>query len=210
MSTNLYYLFVNLGCLIVPFLFSFHPKLQFYKKWKVFLLGVLAMMAIFIPWDMYFTSIGVWGFNPKYILGYYIGGIPVEEWLFFVCIPYACLFTYHCFAILLKQVPAPQLMKILVWLVMVSSFLIAAVFYNWAYTFTSHLLCGLFLAVHLFILKSQYLTRFMFMYLVILIPFIACNGILTGLDFWKYPFLNFNPETDTSRNPARSRCHYRQ
>src|SRR5690606_14166341 len=55
--------------------------------------------------------------------------------------------------------------------------------------------CGIFLLVHLLILKSRYLNRFMFMYLVILIPFIATNGILTGLDFWKYDLLNLDPQS---------------
>jgi len=195
MTSNLYYLFVNLGCIIVPFLFSFHPRLNFYKKWKVFIAGAVAMMAVFIPWDIYFTHIGVWGFNPNYLIGYYIGGIPIEEWLFFICIPYACLFTYHCFKILIKEEPTPYLMKPLLWLSMIGSLVIAAIYHDRLYTFTSHLFCGIFLMVHLLILKSRYLNRFMFMYLVILIPFIATNGILTGLDFWKYDLLNLDPQS---------------
>src|SRR5690349_12042868 len=133
MSTHLYYLFVNLGCIIVPFLFSFHPKLMFYKQWKLFVLGIAAMMAIFIPWDIYFTSTKVWGFNPEYILGCYIGSIPVEEWLFFICIPYACLFTYHCFKVLINNIPATVFLNILVWLSMIACFIIAAMYYDRAY-----------------------------------------------------------------------------
>ncbi|MDX1463275.1 MAG: lycopene cyclase domain-containing protein, partial [Marinirhabdus sp.] len=89
------YLWLNLGSFIVPFLFSFHPRLQFYKKWKGFLVGTLVMMAVFIPWDIAFTANGFWGFNEAYITGYHLLGLPIEEWLFFFCIPYACIFTHY-------------------------------------------------------------------------------------------------------------------
>src|SRR5688572_8899061 len=90
------YLLVNLGAFIVPLLFSFHPKLRFYKEW-VFAWPAIVITAIpFIIWDAYFTRLGVWGFNPAYVTGLGLWGLPLEEVLFFICIPYSCLFTYHC------------------------------------------------------------------------------------------------------------------
>ena len=80
------YLWLNLGSLAVPFLFSFHPKIQFYKHWSTVFPGILVMMLIFIPWDIYFTQHGFWGFNPDYLTGISLWGLPLEEWLFFVCI----------------------------------------------------------------------------------------------------------------------------
>ena len=199
MSTHYYYLLVNLGCIIVPFLFSFHPKLQFYKKWKAFIYGVVAMMLVFIPWDMYFTSVGVWGFNPKYITGIYIGNIPIEEVLFFICIPYACLFTYHCMKVLIPKPLTSHFYTVVLWLFALLSLFIAALYTERAYTFVSHLVCGLFLLLHLTIPKSSYLNRFLLTYTIIFIPFIITNGILTGLDFLPYDFINVNPDQITEK-----------
>ena len=47
----------------IPFLFSFHPKLKFYKKWKSLFIAIALTMLIFIPWDIIFTKNGIWGFN---------------------------------------------------------------------------------------------------------------------------------------------------
>lgn len=193
-STHWYYLLVNLGCLLVPFIFSFHPKLKFYQQWKAFAIGVLIMMAIFIPWDIFFTANGIWGFNDKYTCGVFIQGLPIEEWLFFICIPYASVFTYHCFSILLKETPAQSFLNYLAWIIAVVNIVIAIVYYDRWYTFIAHLLCSLLLFYHLFICKSKFLPMFMFMYMIILIPFILSNGVLTGVDFWTYAFINFDVE----------------
>jgi lycopene cyclase domain-containing protein len=194
MSTHSYYILVNLACFIVPFIFSFHPKLKFYLKWKEFFIGALVMMAVFIPWDAYFTSQGIWGFNTKYTTGYFLGNLPIEEWFFFICIPYACLFTYHCIGVLVKKIPFGFIMKALAWLFAIVSLLIAVLYYKRWYSFTAHLLCGMFLLVHLLWLKSRYLSRFIFVFILILPFFLASNGVLTGVDFWNYPFINTNPE----------------
>ncbi|KOS06567.1 hypothetical protein AM493_11380 [Flavobacterium akiainvivens] len=194
MSTHWYYILVNLACFMVPFIFSFHPKLKFYLKWKAFVIGALAMMAVFIPWDVYFTSQGIWGFNTKYTSGLFIGNLPVEEWFFFICIPYACLFTYHCIGVLVKKVPFAAVCKALAWIFAIASILIAGLNMGKWYAFTAHLFCGVFLLLHLLWLKSSYLPRFIFVFILILPPFLASNGVLTGVDFWNYPFINTNPE----------------
>ncbi|MCB0760586.1 MAG: lycopene cyclase domain-containing protein, partial [Flavobacteriales bacterium] len=94
------YLLINAGSIAVPLLVSAHPKLRFYREWRRILRGLAAMCILFLPWDIWFTHLGVWGFNENYLLGTHVFGLPVEEWLFFICIPFACLLIMHCFDVM--------------------------------------------------------------------------------------------------------------
>ena len=88
------YLVINLASISVPLLFSFHPRIQFHKEWKYAIPAILLAAIPYLIWDEIFTRAGIWGFNPTYIGDLALGELPLEEVLFFICIPYACLFTY--------------------------------------------------------------------------------------------------------------------
>jgi lycopene cyclase domain-containing protein len=185
---------VNVSCFAVPFLFSFYPAIRFYRHWKSWLVGAAGTMLLFIPWDIAFTHMGVWGFNQNYLLGNFLVNLPAEEWLFFVAIPYACVFTYHCFRTFIKNPPAPSLMKTLAIVMLVAAMITGLLHFDRWYTATAHFAAAIMLALHIFVWKSRYLPWFVLMYLVILVPFVISNGVLTGLEFWQYPFFNSEPD----------------
>jgi len=97
------YLCINLGSVIIPFIASFDKRLRFDRQWRFLFPAIFLTMLVFIPWDMLKTHLSVWGFNPRYLMGIYIGNLPVEEWMFFISIPYACMFTYHALNYLVKK-----------------------------------------------------------------------------------------------------------
>ena len=77
------------------FLLSFDGKVAFYKNFKCLFTAIIAIAIPFIIWDQLFTEKGVWGFNPDYLQGLFIGELPLEEVLFFFMIPYCCVFIYE-------------------------------------------------------------------------------------------------------------------
>ena len=173
------YLLVNLGAVIVPLLFTFYPKINFYKKWKAGFIAIALPMLLFLPWDIYFTHLGVWGFNPDYTLGITIANLPIEEILFFICIPYCCLFTYHSLTTLLFSKKKYQSQPLLNYVLAVAVIIISFVFREMYYTFSSFFLLGLCL-----LWSGKYfadkITVFFLSYLILLIGFFTVNGILTG------------------------------
>lgn len=173
------YLLVDLGSIIIPFIFSFHPKLGFNKKWRSTLLAISIVAAFFIGWDIYFTEIGVWGFNSTYLIGVNILNLPIEEILFFVCIPYACLFTYHCFKVLLPAFNFPYF-KVIIPLIISMLFVLGCVFIDNWYTSVVFISSSLTLIYFQFIVSMAWLKRAFFASLFLIIPFIIVNGILTG------------------------------
>ncbi len=174
------YLILNLSAIFIPLLAGFDRRLRFDKQWMFVFPAMLLTMVVFIPWDMLKTSAGVWGFNPRYISGIFIGNLPIEEWMFFIAIPYACLFTYHSLNYLVKRDYlgryANHITVSLAFILLVLGFL----HLNKLYTSVTFISTGSFLLVMRFVVRPHYWGRFYMMYLVTLIPFFIINGILTG------------------------------
>lgn len=142
---------------------------------------MLGTMLVFVPWDIIKTSIGVWGFNPDHLQGYYFFNLPVEEILFFIAIPYACLFTYHALGYLVKRDYIGDAAKPFTLILAAALLILGLMNMDRTYTFVTFISTGVFLLMHVALVKNNYLGRFWFMYLIILIPFFLVNGALTGM-----------------------------
>ncbi|HLW32739.1 MAG TPA: lycopene cyclase domain-containing protein [Aequorivita sp.] len=174
------YLSLNIGSLIIPLIFSFHPKLKFYKLWKYFFPATFIMMAIFVSWDILFTQAGFWGFNDAYLSGIYWANLPIEEWLFFVCIPYACLFTIYSFKNLLPKFSLSHKATEIIYFSL-QTILIATLLYNYNRWYTAvNFSFAIILLALVFNYKREALNTFFPVFLILLIPFFIVNGYLTG------------------------------
>jgi len=173
------YLLINLFSIIIPFIASFDKRLNFYKQWFALFPAILITLTFFIIWDVYFTHLGIWGFNSRYLSGINLINLPIEEWMFFITIPYACVFTYTSLNYLIKKNYFKKYANSISW--MLAAGLLIIGFFNLSKTYTSatFFLTALFILLHLLVFKSNYLGRFYFAYLIILIPFLLVNGILT-------------------------------
>ncbi len=79
----------------LPLLFSFYPPLRFWRNFKALILTLFILVFIFGAWDVFATWRGHWYFNSQSIYGLKIINLPVEEWLFFLVIPFCCIFTWE-------------------------------------------------------------------------------------------------------------------
>ena len=174
------YLLINLFTIIVPLIFSFHPKLNFYKTWPAFFPAVIITAIIFITWDTYFTAQKVWGFNPAYLTGCHICNLPLEEILFFFCIPYACVFTYHSLSIFIKKQFPKKGFRWFTIIFIIVCVLLALIYRNRQYTLYTFTFLALLLFVSRFIVKVNWFPQFYITYSLLLIPFLIVNGMLTG------------------------------
>ncbi|NNF02110.1 MAG: lycopene cyclase domain-containing protein, partial [Bacteroidia bacterium] len=64
------YFLIDIFSIVIPLIFSFHPKLRFDKSFRSFIPAMAVVAVVFIVWDIYFTEIGVWGFNPIHLQGW--------------------------------------------------------------------------------------------------------------------------------------------
>lgn len=187
------YLLINFFTVIVCFIFSFHHKIKFNRHFKAFILASSIVALFFIIWDIWFTKIGVWWFNDKYLLGLRIVNLPIEEILFFICIPFSCIFTYFCLDKFFRLDWKPEMEKIFVIFSILTLVILALYCNNRIYPFMTFLTTAISLFVLYFILNARWIGKASFIYLILMPGFLGVNGILTGTGL-DSPIVNYNPE----------------
>jgi lycopene cyclase domain-containing protein len=186
MNSHYTYLLVNIVSVIFPFLLSFDKKVAFYKSWKYALPSILITALFFILWDVMFTAKGIWSFNPEYILGIYIFNLPLEEVLFFLCVPYSCMFIYEVMNAYVKRDILGSCGTRLSILLSVVSLATCIIYYDRTYTIVNAGICFSILVFAAFIYKFRNLGRFYVAFFVSLIPFVIFDGIITALPIVSY------------------------
>ena len=174
------YLLVNFFTIIIPFVYSFHPKIRFHLTWKGFFPAVILVGTVFVLWDMWFTSMGVWGFNPDYLSGFYVGNLPLEEVLFFICIPYACVFTYYCLDKFFNLSWNPKTEAVFCLVFSLGLIVLGLLNYDRIYTLITFISTGLVCLALKFLLKVDWFGKATTVYGILLFPFFIVNGVLTG------------------------------
>ena len=180
MNSSYLYLLIDISAIAIPLAASFQKKHNFFKKWKNVWISIFLSGLIFLLWDGGFTRLGVWGFNPKYLSGIYIGMLPLEEILFFICIPYACLFTYFAVTHLIEKdylFPHQELISSALSIILLISGVFNLERWYTGITFTG---LGFALGLQMLYLRPRYMGRFYLSFLFTLFPFLLVNGILTG------------------------------
>jgi lycopene cyclase domain-containing protein len=184
--TKYTYLLINLATVFFPLVLSFDKRVAFYKSWKFIWPGMGITSLLFLVWDVLFTREGVWNFNAKYILGITFFGLPLEEILFFLTVPFACIFIYECLRYYVKWQPADFIVSTLSSAIIVYGILNCCFNYHKLYTLITFGTLVPLLIYVLFVLKAKWLNRFFLAYVITLIPFYIVNGVLTNIPVVMY------------------------
>lgn len=191
LESRYYYLILLALTLFGPFLSSFESKLRFYRRWPALLGASGLMMLLFIPWDVYFTHEGVWWFNDHYLTGIRIFLLPLEEWLFFILVPYACVFVYEVLQYVFPDLALQHISRMFFALLIPLLLGLMIYFHDAAYTAVNFFITSVLLL--LFVVKAPaWMGHFFLMYIVISVPFVIINGGLTG-SFTDAAVVNYNP-----------------
>lgn len=190
---QLTYLLIDFLTVIICFVFSFHPKIRFNRYFGAFFLSSFIVGLVFIGWDIWFTKTGVWWFNDKYITGFKIFELPIEEILFFICIPFSCIFTYFCLDKFFDLDWKTSQEKIFIPVSIIIYLIIAIYFRDNIYTLVTFLSLSITLLILYFVMKSGWIGKATTVYLLLFPGFLTVNGILTGTGL-DTPVVNYNPE----------------
>ena len=191
-ENNFFYFFLLIITISFPLLRSFENKLSYYKKWGALITAIICMMAIHIPIDIVFTKLNVWSFNSDYVSGFYLFNLPIEEWLFFVIIPFSCVFIYESTNYFFQPKKASEINFKLSLLFGILLIVLSFFFYERIYTSIYFSLSGITLIL-LYLYRPKWWKKFQIMYVFSLIPFLAINGFLTG-SFTEFPIVFYNNE----------------
>jgi lycopene cyclase domain-containing protein len=176
------YLLILVLSLAYPLAQSFEKRIYMHRKFRFILPGILLTGMVYILWDIWKTSRGVWGFNHNYTLDHYLFGLPVEEWLFFLVVPYCCIFLYEVLRLFVKRFYYPRASRMILIALLVLFLATLPFVRDRLYTATAFGFTSLMLILQL-IQKSyrSWFSGFLITYLLAMVPFLVVNGVLTSL-----------------------------
>lgn len=180
------YLLINFLTVLFPVILSFDKRVRFYQSWKYIFPGLFISGLLFLFWDYLFTIYGVWSFNPDYIRGIYFLNLPIEEILFFVTVPFACIFIYECLNYYIKRDLLASVSVYITYALILLCTVLLVLYYDKVYSLITFGLLLVILLLAQFVFKLKFLSRFYLAYLVSLIPFYIVNGLLTSIPVVMY------------------------
>ncbi|WP_443938885.1 lycopene cyclase domain-containing protein [Pedobacter sp. MW01-1-1] len=178
---------------IVCFIASFDRRIQFNVHFLAFFKAAVLVAIPFIAGDVWFTAKGVWWFNSAYTLGLTIAGLPLEEWLFFICIPFSCVFTYFCIDTFFNWNKVAAFNNLLVFVSVIVGCLVALLHADKLYTLVTSVAMVLTMIYLHFIVRADWITKASLVFTVLMLGFFPVNGILTGTGL-ESPIVNYNQD----------------
>jgi lycopene cyclase domain-containing protein len=174
------YLIFNLVVVAGPLSLSFIKSVCYFKKWKYALYAIVPVFIPFILWDALVTG-RHWWFNTEYISGLYFLGLPIEECMFFISVPFSVLFIWEIFAVKTRNRISNHLKKVKFLFLILPA--IGVIFWLTGKEYTALVLVALgIVGLVDWLLKTEILSRpntYIYLIIILLLNLIF-NGYLTA------------------------------
>jgi lycopene cyclase domain-containing protein len=175
------YLWILVGIAAVPLVLSFDKKVHYVSRWPAVFAAAGIVGAVYIGWDILKTEADVWGFVESRAGSFRILGLPLAEILFFVVVPFSCIFIYEVVRAYFKErtVAIPRW----IWYAAAAVLaVLAVVFRSQLYTLTVLLSVAVFFALTAAVRPGLLGSRhFWLAVLLTFLPFLIFNGLLTAI-----------------------------
>jgi lycopene cyclase domain-containing protein len=70
---------------------------DFWQHWRALAISIATIGVPWVVMDIAAHHLGWWYYNTAYVFGLRVFGLPIEEILFFVVVPFACLVVWHVY-----------------------------------------------------------------------------------------------------------------
>lgn len=179
---------------ISVFIFSLERmRVNFRQFWNPLFKAIFIQFIVMVVWDHFFVILDVWVYSKEYRIGKEFWELPIENYFYYILIPYFYFFIYECLNKYVKDYLRRSALYISLMLII---FLLLILWFNYEklYTATAAVLAIYILINHILVFRShqRYLGRLYVTYLVTLIPFMILNGMLISL-----PMIHYNFQTIT-------------
>jgi lycopene cyclase domain-containing protein len=184
------YSLIALAVIAGPLALSFDDKVHFFSHAPAAALALVVTGVLYLFWDSLVVLRGDWTFNPEFTGEFRIFRLPVGEILFFVAVPYSCLFLFE---VVKAYFPGTDLVTVNPSFLFAGAlvFVVAAwLFRTRGYTLLALASVALFLSTLALTHPSLVgRTEFWIWFGICFVAFAAVNGLYTAL-----PTIFYNPK----------------
>jgi lycopene cyclase domain-containing protein len=150
---------------------------------------VLFSGAIFLILDLRFDERAIWRFNSEFLIGSKILNLPIEEWLYFIAIPFLGVSVYEYVKQRFYDFEYPNTFLAISLILFILFGVIAYFSREKMYPFFTFFLSAIYLGYTIFRNRfKKHYSKFYLAYFITLIPFLIISSVLTGL-----PVIEYNP-----------------
>lgn len=183
------YLAFNLAIIAGPFSLSFDRKVAFHRRWLQVGISILLVSTAYLVWDVFATRAGHWHFSTEYAGEFRIAHLPIGEILFFVTVPYACLFVYEVVRAYFRERRGVSVRPVrAAGLVLAAlAVVVAVIFRDQGYTVAVMVSVAVMLVVTTLLDPRMWLSTHTLLFFVFsLVLFLLANGVLTAVPIVGY------------------------